>query len=101
VVLAIGVAGVSAGIVDDTVSRDISAPTLAPPAAQASTDSAPAGRRCDPNYSPCIPLYPPDLDCEDLGHPVSILGGADPHELDDDGDRLGCELIADPPRYDR
>jgi hypothetical protein len=98
-VLAIGFAGVSARIFDTTLSQDASAPTPAPPAAQASLNGAlaPGGRLCDPNYSPCIPLYPPDLECEDLGHPVSILGGSDPHHLDDDGDRLGCELVADPP----
>lgn len=31
-----------------------------------------------------------DLDCPDVGHPVSVPG-ADPHRLDGDGDGVGCE----------
>lgn len=46
---------------------------------------------CDPNYSPCVPPYPPDLDCPDIGHPVQVVGGSDPHGLDRDGDGVGCE----------
>jgi len=51
---------------------------------------------CDPNYAgACVPRYPPDLDCpqlEALGLdlPVRVVG-SDPHRLDADGDRLGCE----------
>jgi endonuclease YncB( thermonuclease family) len=52
--------------------------------------------KCDPNYSGgCVPSYPPDLDCADLrglGIPLPVLVvGQDPHRLDGDGDRLGCE----------
>jgi endonuclease YncB( thermonuclease family) len=52
--------------------------------------------KCDPNYSRgCVPPYPPDLDCAELGRlgiplPVLVVG-QDPHRLDGDGDRLGCE----------
>jgi micrococcal nuclease len=52
--------------------------------------------KCDPNYSgACVPSYPPDLDCADLRRlgirlPVRVIG-QDPHRLDGDGDRLGCE----------
>ncbi len=46
---------------------------------------------CDPNYTPCIPTHPPDLDCGDLGHPITVAGPADPHQLDADGDGIGCE----------
>ena len=54
------------------------------------------GGRCDPNYSGgCVPPYPPDLDCADLralGIPLPVrVVGQDPHRLDGDGDRLGCE----------
>jgi len=101
VVLAIGFVGAAAGIANQTVSRDIGAPHPAPLAAQATGDERTIARRCDPNYSPCIPAYPPDLDCDDLGHPVSLLGAADPHRLDEDDDWLACELVADPPRDDR
>jgi hypothetical protein len=31
-----------------------------------------------------------DLDCPDVGHPVSVPG-ADPHRLDADDDGVGCE----------
>lgn len=50
----------------------------------------PAGDNCDPNYVPCIPAYPPDLNCPDIGFPVQVIG-ADPHGLDRDGDGWGCE----------
>lgn len=45
---------------------------------------------CDPNYSGCVPPYPPDVDCAEVGGPVSVYG-ADPHGLDADGDGVGCE----------
>jgi hypothetical protein len=32
----------------------------------------------------------PDLDCSDIGHPVTITG-TDYHGLDADGDGIGCE----------
>lgn len=47
---------------------------------------APSG--CAPGYSPCVPAYPPDLDCADTG-PVTVTG-PDPHGLDGDGDGLAC-----------
>jgi micrococcal nuclease len=48
------------------------------------------GAGCEPGYSPCVPTYPPDLDCADIGRTVKVTG-ADPHRLDGDGDGLGCE----------
>ncbi len=54
-----------------------------PPPAQAAS--------CDPNYSgACVPPYPPDVDCGDIGQPVQVVG-SDPHGLDRDGDGAGCE----------
>jgi len=47
-------------------------------------------KNCAPGYSPCIPPYPPDLDCPDIGHPVQV-SGPDPHGLDRDGDGVACE----------
>lgn len=47
---------------------------------------APSG--CAPGYSPCVPAYPPDLDCADTG-PVSVTG-PDPHGLDADNDGVAC-----------
>jgi endonuclease YncB( thermonuclease family) len=51
----------------------------------------PAPRRgCEPGYSPCVPPYPPDVDCGDLDGPVRVTG-RDPHGLDADGDGTACE----------
>lgn len=47
-----------------------------------------AGAGCAPGYSPCIPSFPPDLDCPDVG-PVAV-SGSDPHGLDADGDGVAC-----------
>ncbi len=47
-------------------------------------------QNCAPGYSPCIPPYPPDLDCPDIGHPVQVTG-SDPHGLDRDRDGVACE----------
>ncbi|MGH8905937.1 MAG: hypothetical protein ACRD0K_05370 [Egibacteraceae bacterium] len=66
------------------------APQPAPaPAPQPAPDPGPE-TGCDPNYTPCIPAYPPDLDCGDIGHPVRVTG-SDPHRLDRDGDGTGCD----------
>lgn len=46
------------------------------------------GSRCESGYSPCVPLYPPDLDCADVG-PVTVTG-SDPHGLDADNDGRAC-----------
>jgi hypothetical protein len=45
---------------------------------------------CDPNYSGCVPVYPPDVDCDEVGETVTVVG-SDPHGLDADGDLVGCE----------
>jgi endonuclease YncB( thermonuclease family) len=47
-------------------------------------------KNCAPGYSPCIPPYPPDLNCPDIGHSVKVTG-SDPHGLDRDGDGIACE----------
>lgn len=47
-------------------------------------------KNCAPGYTPCVAPYPPDLDCPDIGHPVTVTGG-DPHRLDRDGDGIACE----------
>jgi endonuclease YncB( thermonuclease family) len=46
------------------------------------------GGACAPGYSPCVPPYPPDVDCADTG-PVTVTG-ADPHGLDADNDGFAC-----------
>jgi endonuclease YncB( thermonuclease family) len=45
---------------------------------------------CSPGYSPCVPTYPPDVDCAGVNGPVSVTG-PDPHGLDADGDGVACE----------
>jgi endonuclease YncB( thermonuclease family) len=48
------------------------------------------GGACAPGYSPCVPPYPPDVDCADVDGPIQV-SGSDPHGLDADGDRVACE----------
>ncbi|HEX2176087.1 MAG TPA: thermonuclease family protein [Nocardioidaceae bacterium] len=48
------------------------------------------GGNCDPGYDPCVPPYPPDIDCGDVDGPVRVLGD-DPHGFDADGDGIGCD----------
>jgi endonuclease YncB( thermonuclease family) len=45
---------------------------------------------CAPGYKPCVPPYPPDVDCADVDGPVYVTG-SDPHGLDRDGDGVACE----------
>jgi hypothetical protein len=56
--------------------------------AEESEEAVPSG--CDPNYSGCVPPYPPDADCDEVGETVTVLG-EDPHGLDADGDLAACE----------
>ncbi len=67
------------------------APALPEPLPQepAPEESAPAGN-CDPNYDPCVPPFPPDVNCPDVDGPVTVEGD-DPHGLDRDGDGSACE----------
>lgn len=80
----------------DTCNGNPDAPAGGSPS-RSETTSAPGGgpgggggRSCEPGYTPCVPRYPPDLDCADIGHPVRVTG-RDPHNLDGDGDGRGCE----------
>jgi micrococcal nuclease len=51
-----------------------------------------SGRRCDPSYpGTCIAPYPPDLRCEEIPFSNMEILGPDLHDLDGDGDGLGCE----------
>lgn len=53
--------------------------------------AAAAPPRCLPQYvGGCVPAPPPDLDCKDIGHPITVLG-EDVHRLDRDGDGRACE----------
>lgn len=66
-----------------------SAPPAPAPAPEAEPTPAPSSS-CDPSYSGCVPTYPPDVDCADVGGPVQVYG-SDPHGLDADGDGSACE----------
>jgi hypothetical protein len=48
---------------------------------------------CDPSYPDvCIPPYPPDLDCSQVGYTNIRVVASDPHGLDNGGTPgLGCE----------
>ncbi len=61
-------------------------------AAAAPGDLSPAA--CD--YDPCLPPYPPDLDCRDVGRAVWVIG-TDVHGLDADDDGIGCDAYGPPP----
>ncbi|MEL6319442.1 MAG: hypothetical protein AAFQ57_02165 [Cyanobacteria bacterium J06626_14] len=39
----------------------------------------------------CIPRTPPDLDCEDIEFRNFRVLPPDPHQLDEDGNGIGCE----------
>jgi Excalibur calcium-binding domain len=50
---------------------------------------------CDPAYpDDCLPSPPPDLDCADIGHRVTVdHSQGDPHRLDADGDGIGVRPL--------
>lgn len=53
--------------------------------------AAPAqGGACAPGYTPCLPAFPPDVNCDDVDGPITVTG-SDPHGLDADGDGVACE----------
>ena len=55
--------------------------------------SQPTQSSCDPSYPDvCIPPYPPDLDCGEIGYSNFRVVGNDPHGFDADYDGIGCEV---------
>jgi hypothetical protein len=62
-------------------------PVYVPPAPAASYSD---DYDCNPNYDPCIPDAPYDLDCSDVGEQVEVIG-YDEYNLDGDNDGIGCE----------
>jgi endonuclease YncB( thermonuclease family) len=63
-------------------------PTEPPPPTQAPAMNL--GGSCDPNYTPCVPNVPGDLNCPNIGYPVQVIG-YDRYGLDRDHDGRGCE----------
>ena len=54
--------------------------------------SRPRGAECDPSYPTiCLPSPPPDLDCPQIPYQDFAVVPPDPHGLDADEDRIGCE----------
>jgi hypothetical protein len=52
----------------------------------------PTQPNCDRAYpTECIPMYPPDLDCEDIPSRNFEVLQPDPHGFDADKDGIGCE----------
>ena len=63
----------------------------APPLNEPEPQSA-ASFACDPSYpNVCIPPYPPDLDCGEVGLINFAVVPPDPHGFDGDADGIGCE----------
>lgn len=102
-------AGTQGGGVRDEV-RVIPVPpapvvVVAPAIAAPSPDAAPRSIPPVEAEPPVAPVFDPpperglgeypawngvDLDCRDVGHPVRVTG-PDPHDLDRDGDGIGCD----------
>ena len=50
------------------------------------------GANCSSYYPTlCVPPFPPDLDCSDIGEAHFLVLPPDPHGLDGNGDGIGCE----------
>jgi micrococcal nuclease len=63
------------------------------PKQNAPDNPAPLVSRCEPGYSPCLPITG-DLDCaqiEAMGLAPVTVTGSDRYRLDGDGDGVGCE----------
>lgn len=69
---------------DQTKNVNCPKPPSPPPEEPASAGN------CEAGYEPCVPLYPPDLDCADVNGPIYVTG-SDPHGFDGEGDGVGCE----------
>lgn len=68
-------------------AANVSAPPA--PVAEPEPEPEPASD-CASGYDPCVPPYPPDVDCPDVAGPISVTGD-DPHGLDGDNNGVGCQ----------
>lgn len=65
-------------------------PTIAP---QQTPEPEHTQSNCDSSYPDvCIPPYPPDLDCGEIGYSNFRVVQPDPHGFDRDQDGIGCEV---------
>lgn len=66
-------------------------PAEAPPVSRPTAPVVSPSSSCDPNYSgACVPAYPPDVNCPQIGATVRVTG-TDVHHLDRDRDGYGCD----------
>lgn len=71
----------------------VAAPPPPAPKPEPEPEPAPAGGNCAPGYDPCLPPYPPDLNCSDVNGPIRVdHAHGDPHGFDRDKDGIGCEV---------
>ena len=96
-ILLIGIGIVIIGalfIIQDFGSQITSDPGQRQPTKSQPTQTQPvqSQNQCDSSYpSVCIPPYPPDLDCGEIGYSNFRVVQPDPHEFDGDKDGIGCE----------
>lgn len=63
-------------------------------------EHAAAQSDCSPYYPDfCIPNFPPDLNCPDIGYRGFTVLQPDPHGFDADEDGFGCESFTELPTY--
>jgi hypothetical protein len=88
------------GLIPEPVERTVvqgkppeSTPQQAPEQTQRQvTEPVQSQNQCDSSYPDvCIPVYPPDLDCEEIRHTNFKVLQPDPHGFDIDRDGIGCE----------
>lgn len=77
-------------VTQQPVTQVTSVGTKQPQPAPSSSVGTGNSASCNPNYTPCIPNSPYDLDCSDIGFTVRVVG-TDVYRLDRDHDGYGCE----------
>jgi hypothetical protein len=83
-----GFDGDNDGIGCEVGSPEFSNPVVSSP----SSNSEEFTLNCDSSYPDvCIAVYPPDLDCGEIGFSNFRVTGSDPHGFDGDNDGIGCE----------
>ena len=109
VLIAIGIAIIGAlFVIQDFGSITTSDPVQSQPTSQQPSQPTPepiptsqpiqsqqvqSQNQCDSSYpSVCIPPYPPDLDCGEIGYSNFRVIQPDPHGFDRDKDGIGCEV---------
>ena len=75
-------------IAADRATPNKTCPKPTPEPTPEPTPAGPSG--CAAGYQPCIPVFPPDVNCDDVDGPIQV-SGADPHGLDADNDGVACE----------